>query len=123
MFARRVFAGIVLLFATLGSFVEPLLGELRDGETHHETSVAAADHASRARGDHGHEDAGAPSHEHGGEHRHGTQADHCTHQHGTAVATPAFAFRPFAPTRADPPLEPQLHVGRSLSVLFHPPRA
>jgi hypothetical protein len=103
---RRLIA-LVLLLAVSGSAAESLVGQLRDGEVHHETSVAAASHASHARGDHGHEDAGAPSHEHGGEHQHGTNADHCTHQHGTAVVTPAFIFHPLAHTIVTRPSEPR----------------
>ena len=84
-------AGFALL-AVATSASEALVGEVRDGETHHESAGAAATHHDDMglRGDHGHEDAGAPT-DHGPDHRHGTSADHCTHGHSVGV-TAAFSL-------------------------------
>ena len=121
MDVRRWFA-LFLMFALTVSFAEPVLGELRDGEVHHESGAAAAFHALEADGEHGHEDAGSPAHEHGGEHQHGTGADHCTHQHGTATPTTvAFAILPTTTIRHA--AHPQVRLRWSPSRLFQPPRA
>jgi hypothetical protein len=116
------FLALVLLYATAVSLVEPVLGELRDGEIHHESAAAALTHAQFADGDHGHEDAGTPAHEHGREHRHGTSADHCTHQHGTAA--PATVTLPFVlATAVHSATEPSVRIAWTPSLQFHPPRA
>ena len=119
--ARR-FLALVLLYATAVSLVEPALGELRDGEIHHESTAAALAHAQFADGDHGHEDAGTPAHEHGREHQHGTATDHCTHQHGPAA--PAEGALPFVfATAVHFETEPPVRIAWSPSLPFHPPRA
>ena len=122
MIVRRLVAFLMLL-AVFGSSVESLLGALRDGQVHHETAATAAAHALKAQGDHGHEDAGSlPDHPDGGRHEHGTSADHCTHQHGTALPA-VFAFSLPVGTLSDPLPEPPVHTGRLARALFHPPRA
>jgi hypothetical protein len=80
---------VALLGLASGSMLEPTVGVLRDGAVHHETAATAAAHGWVASGEHGHEDgARSPSqHQHGSRHQHGTAADHCTHAHGTAVAS------------------------------------
>lgn len=83
---RRLTALFMLVIATTGS-VETTVGEVRDGEVHHESVATASRHAHGARGDHGHEDRNG-SVEHGPDHQHGTAADHCTHAHGPALTTP-----------------------------------
>lgn len=119
--ARR-FLALVLLYATAVSLVEPALGELRDGEIHHESTAAALAHAQVADGDHGHEHAGSPAHDHGGEHQHGTALDHCTHQHGPAA--PAEGALPFVlATAVHFETEPPVRIAWSPSLPFHPPRA
>ena len=118
---RRWFA-LFLTFALTVSFVEPVLGELRDGEIHHESDAAAALHAAQADGEHGHEDAGTPAHPHGGEHQHGTGTDHCTHQHGVAAPTTVgFALVPT--TLIQHATHPQVRFRWTPSRLFQPPRA
>jgi len=78
---------LVFLTLPIGSNVEPVVGELRDGTVHHESAAAAAAHRPAAPGEHGHEDGSSQSsqHEHGSQHQHGSTADHCTHAHGTAL--------------------------------------
>lgn len=83
---RRLTALLMLVATTTGS-VETTMGEVRDGEVHHESVAAAANHAHEARGDHGHEDSNTHA-ERGPDHQHGTAADHCTHAHGPALSTP-----------------------------------
>lgn len=80
---------LVLLTLAVGSNVEPLVGQLRDGTVHHESAAAAAAHRSAAPSEHGHEDGSgtSPQHQHGSQHQHGTSADHCTHAHGLALPT------------------------------------
>ena len=118
---RRFFA-LFLMFGLAVSLGEPVLGELRDGEVHHESATAAALHSLQAQGDHGHEDAGAPTHQHGNDHEHGTGADHCTHQHGTALpAQVAFALP--ASTILQAPTHPRVHAAWTPALLFHPPKA
>jgi hypothetical protein len=86
MTLRRILALLLLLAAGLAQ-VEPVWGELRDGEVHHESVQTALAHHAEADGDHGHEDAGAPEHPHGEDHQHGTTLDHCTHHHSAAAVT------------------------------------
>lgn len=84
---RRLVA-VVALVLSVGSFIEPPLGLLRDGAIHHEGLTEALAHSDTSPGEHGHEDAGVPAgnHDHQGQHKHGTPADHCTHVHGVALA-------------------------------------
>lgn len=86
---RRGFAGLALAVFLLGGTIEPITGDLRDGDVHHEALSSAAVHASGAlAGEHGHEDAADSSvdHSHTPDHQHGTGQDHCTHLHGLFVA-------------------------------------
>lgn len=94
-FVRTALA-VALLFSLGLSSAEALVGELRDGEVHHEDVSTAVSHRDMAggRGDHGHEDASQPGqHEHGEKHQHGTSVDHCTHLHAVGLAaTISFGF-------------------------------
>ena len=121
MVFRRLLA-LILMFALPVSNSEAVFGELRDGEIHHETTLAAAVHAQQAGGDHGHEDAEAPTHRHGDNHQHGTGADHCTHQHGTPLPVRA-SFRLISSTTIQAVPEPRVHTAWTPSLLFHPPKA
>ena len=81
----RSLVGLALLLGYGSASVEAVLGELRDGDVHHETTVEALNHASHdGTGEHGHEDDGAHS-AHGPEHEHGTSGDHCTHAHSAGL--------------------------------------
>lgn len=94
MIRSRRLRAILALLVLLGGGVfdaERVVGELRDGQVHHETISEAAAHAERTSGDHGHEDGTSSHADHGPGHSHGTSADHCTHQHGTPVPC-AFQF-------------------------------
>lgn len=88
MFVFRRLVALFALVLSVGSFLEPALGLLRDGAIHHEGSAAALVHSAGG-GEHGHEDTGAPAgdHDQQGPHRHGTAADHCTHVHNLALVS------------------------------------
>lgn len=119
---RRSVTSLILLLAAIFSFVEPVLGQARDGEIHHRTSVQQMDASSSvdAHDPQGKKDG--PAHPPGPKHQHGTNADHCTHQHA-AVLVPTFAFALPAQTIEPVLLEPTRHFGRFPGRLFHPPRA
>lgn len=127
MVLRRLIA-FVMLFALTFSATESVLGELRDGEVHHESSATAAAHGLHASGEHGHEDGPSPGHpadsghRHGPGHHHGTGADHCTHQHGIPLPA-SFAFVLVLRTIPQPSFDTQVHTDRVSTTLFHPPRA
>jgi hypothetical protein len=101
---------LLMLLSITFSTAERVIGAIRDGEVHHESSSLAATHAVFSAGEHGHEDHS----EHGPEHKHGTSADHCTHQHGTTVpvAKLAFAFRggEISSAVVEEPVSPKDHL-------------
>lgn len=115
---RRLIAAFMLFAVTLSS-AEVVLGELRDGEVHHESMAEAAahDHGRDGEGEHEH---GSP---HGPEHQHGTSGDHCTHQHGEQLhgvqillaVGPLDAFVSF--------LEQSSLLDRVIEPYLRPPRA
>lgn len=117
---RRLVASSLIILMGL-SAAESAAGTLRDGDVHHETPGAAANHASQGLGDHGHEDGGSEDHEHGQDHEHGTSLDHCTHVHGPGVVA-SFAFEvSFVVTAID--FAGQLLTPRvTTRTLTHPPR-
>lgn len=118
---RRIVAALALL-TFFGSGAEAVEGMLRDGEVHHESGALAAAHAGLG-GEHGHEDGPLSDHsEHGTGHQHGTNTDHCTHQHGTAL--PA-GQNPAPRLCAEVLLVPDApgRLVRISTTLFHPPRA
>jgi hypothetical protein len=113
------------MLATSGSATESVLGLVRDGAIHHE-SVAAAD-AHRWAGaavGHGHHDLVAPSQpRHDRQHQHGTPADHCAHQHGTAMIV-AVVLGPVAlQASSQPHADPFLRITPPTFDHFNPPRA
>ena len=115
---------LLLLLLTAASALESVLGELRDGTVHHESSATAAFHALDAQGDHGHEDGSLPAdHRHSRGHEHGTGSDHCTHQHGTAMLVTPFEplFSSFG--QEIPPAGRSRGPHGTPTPLFHPPRA
>lgn len=90
---RRATA-FVLLVLTLAGQAESVVGEVRDAEVHHETTLEAFVHTQDPHGAHAHDALPEqPDHQARGEelagdhsdHEHGTCADHCTHVHGTAL--------------------------------------
>lgn len=119
---RRLLA-LLLLLATTVSSAEVVVGELRDGELHHESPLAALVHGVSSGGDHGHEGGGSPFHSHDAEHRHGTGADHCTHQHGTPLAS-TFTFALTEPVTGQPVTEHVLlYFEHNSNSTLRPPRA
>ncbi|MEW5926043.1 MAG: hypothetical protein AB1941_01015 [Gemmatimonadota bacterium] len=120
---RRLLA-LLLLLLTAGSALESVLGELRDGEVHHESGALAALHGVDARGDHGHEDGSLPgNHRHSRGHEHGTNSDHCTHQHGTAMLVTPFEPLFSGLVQEIPPASRSRGPHGTPTPLFHPPRA
>jgi len=120
----RPLIAFALLLGYATSSAEVVLGEVRDGEVHHESTAAALDHtqAASAQGEHGHEDEGQHP-EHGPEHEHGTSGDHCTHSHSVSLLGDQVAFRFIACTQTiAAPLATTRSDGTPGS-LFRPPRA
>jgi hypothetical protein len=108
-----------MLLMVAFSQAETVLGQLRDGAVHHESSTSAAVHSLSGQGEHGHEDSA----QHGPEHQHGTAADHCTHQHGAQVNQRAIAPSILGVTIAPDFVAPLLLLGRTAAPFFRPPRA
>lgn len=118
----RLLAALVLGVTTVSGF-EPVIGTLRDAQVHHESVMAAGQHAGAAAGDHGHEDPGAGGdHEHGREHEHGAAADHCTHSHGIGP-TSSLDLTFTATITQQRSTDSVKRVDRSLETLRHPPKA
>lgn len=115
---RRCVA-LALVFSFTVSSAEAVVGAVRDGSVHHEDTASAAAHASQSRGEHEHEDASP----HGPRHSHGTAADHCTHQHGTAVTTACAAPAFMTAVASHATLDLTIWSNRSLEIPLHPPRA
>ncbi len=123
---KRLTTALVIFAWTLMS-VESVVGELRDGDVHHESASAAAQHRAVSAGGLGHEHAEAPAEggkgdEQDNNHRHGSSSDHCTHVHGVAMIT-----MPVPPTPAsvdhtwDWPSPPAIYFVPA-EVLPHPPK-
>lgn len=115
---------LLLLLLAVGSYVESVVGPLRERIVHHESAESVQSHTLATSGaDHAHEDGSLPAeHQRGPAHQHGTALDHCTHQH-TAVVPPPFAWA-LASMAATPSLSEPLHyTSRRISAQFHPPRA
>lgn len=111
---------LVLLMAAVVSFVEPVVGQMRDGEIHHRTEVRHAEQIVEAQDSQAPQDRSErrPSRDH----EHGTHVDHCTHQHSAALV-PSLGFALLERTSELVLTEPSLHFGRPSGRLFHPPRA
>jgi len=104
--------------------IEVVLGEVRDGEVHHESAATALDHTQSAstQGEHGHEDEGQNA-EHGPEHEHGTSADHCTHSHSASLPGDQLVLSFIACTQTLPAPLATTRSDDTPGSLFHPPRA
>ena len=95
-YVRRGLA-LAILLAYMASAAEAVVGVVRDGAVHHESTLAAAVHRAEHLEDHGYQHV---EHEaQGSDHGHGTSADHCTHVHGVSLPT-LCGFELLAPTRA-----------------------
>jgi len=117
----RSLLGLLLLLGYGLSSAEVVLGELRDGEVHHESAAAALDHTQSSQGEHGHEDPGSNP-QHGSEHEHGTSGDHCTHTHSAGLLT-HLDFTLVAGTVSTLESATLIRSDTSVGSLFHPPRA
>lgn len=115
---HRLAALLMLLTITFSS-AETVVGLLRDGAVHHESSAEAATHALMAQGEHGHEDGA----QHGPNHEHGTPADHCTHQHGPVFSPRSPVFVVLSHTVPVVFLEPSLWLDHLDEPSFRPPQA
>lgn len=118
----RTFVAMLLLVGHGTTSVEVVVGELRDGEVHHESVVAAAEHHANADGEHGHEEPGDDA-EHGPDHQHGTAGDHCTHTHSVSLPTGTAAFFVVTDVRSIPAPALPTQSGVFKAPLFHPPKA
>jgi len=119
----RALIASLLLAAYGATAVEAVVGQLRDGEVHHETVAAAAEHqADTGRGEHGHEDP-ATDGEHGPEHQHGTSGDHCTHTHSVSLPAAQVAFSIVTNAETELAPLPAFRDGAFATPLFHPPKA
>lgn len=114
----------MLLLLTVGSYVESVVGPLRERIVHHESAETVRAHTLATNsGEHAHEDSSVPAeHQRGPAHQHGTALDHCTHQH-TAVVTSPFAWALASTVAAASVSEPLHYTSRRISAQFHPPRA
>jgi len=118
---RRILA-LALLIGYGASSAEAVVGVVRDGTVHHESTASAAVHQEGHRGEHGHEDPGAGA-EHGADHEHGTSSDHCTHAHGMSLPATCAFLVPAALTATPEPAPPLLASRVYASVHFRPPKA
>jgi ABC-type nickel/cobalt efflux system permease component RcnA len=126
---RRFIALILLIFSTATS-LEAVVGQVRDGEVHHETAARATQHAARTTGEHGHEhgmsaqsqDRDASGEEHGPKHQHGTGADHCTHAHGPALSADGSHLTAASVRARMPRLDVPVPSEITVPPLYHPPR-
>lgn len=113
---------LLLLIAYATATAETVVGAVRDGAVHHESTIAALVHQETHHGDHGPEDSGLGA-KHGPNHRHGTGADHCTHAHGVSLPTAcAFEVPAGAVTETFEVPEPR-PAGRAPDTDLRPPRA
>lgn len=114
----RSFVALILLLGYGATAAEAVLGELRDGAVHHESSIEAMAHNQTAQGEHGHEDPG----DHDSDHQHGTSVDHCTHTHSASL--PAHhEFSLVVLLSTDVHSVELLSSGVAFGSLFHPPKA
>ena len=123
---KRLTATLVIVGWALMS-VESALGELRDGEVHHESASSAWQHRAGSGGglDHRHmEDLGgaAQGDEHDDDHRHGSSSDHCTHVHGAPLIMTVVYVTPTWLEHAWDCLSPPSPYGIPAEVLPHPPK-
>lgn len=95
MMIRRIVASVLLLSAVSAS-LEPVWGEMRDGQVHHETMAEAYSHAQAMHTHHSEahrhpavDTSDSHSHDDGS---HPSRGDHCTHQHGTSIPTSEYAL-------------------------------
>lgn len=122
---RRVTAVAMWLSLTF-SLAETVVGEIRDGEVHHETAIEAAAHdhgldgRSRVRGVEHHEDDDSDPDR---QHQHGSGSDHCTHPHGEQCGGVPLIL--VVPAEDSPPVS---QVSAMVSdprarTILHPPRS
>ena len=118
----RSLVAFALLLGYGVTSLEVAVGEVRDGEIHHESNLQAIDHTQSSQGEHGHEDGGRTP-EHGPDHQHGTSGDHCTHTHSVSLVSASYSFLiiAFLGSATEPanglPSEPVVDT------LFQPPKA
>lgn len=118
MIARNA-VGRLIAFALLAllpaSAAEAVVGAVRDGAVHHESSTAATLHTDSGSPSHGHED-------HAPGHQHGTLADHCTHAHSIAPIEHGLRLKFGGPIHTSSEPSPSLYRRTLPLEEFHPPR-
>ena len=118
---RRI--SFVILAAITVFTLEPVMGVVRDGAVHHETSARAAAHSFLAGAGHAHGTIESDRADDSGQrHEHGSSADHCSHAHGLALVG-TFVFE-IGTTETllsfDEAARNPMHTPTALT---HPPRA
>jgi len=85
---RRPIA-LILLLLTVGYQTEPVFGEARDADVHHEEVAQAWRHAHDPHGSHAHDEpTDSAARDRGEQHENSGSLDHCTHLHGFALVHP-----------------------------------
>jgi hypothetical protein len=94
----RTALSLAALLSLAASSFEAVAGDMRDGDEHHESVVAALEHRVAKGAEHRHlaesrtpEHPGAPAPDHGGQHHHPGGTDHCSHLHGVGIP-PSFSI-------------------------------
>lgn len=126
MMTKRLTAALMIFTWALMS-VESVMGELRDGDVHHESSLEAVQHRAASGGGFGHDHAEEPGradqdNEQDRDHRHGSSADHCTHLHGVALIEMVAAATPTPVDYACDWPSPSSNHSVPAEVLPHPPK-
>ena len=124
---RRSISGVLLLM-TVAFQTEPVFGEVRDGDVHHEDVAESWVHAQDPHRSHSLDastesgnvpiESDAETSEH---HEHGGSMDHCTHLHGFALVNPTDVGFVLGECSYELALEPEPTDARS-GVLAPPPR-
>lgn len=81
----RALVSLILLATLPSCYLEPEIGEIRDGAVHHESVTEAGTHSAPYLGGHGHETSVETQNGDGpSDHEHGRSTDHCTPLRGPA---------------------------------------
>jgi hypothetical protein len=120
---------LTVLLSLAASSGEAVVGDMRDGEEHHETVAAALEHRVAQGREHQHvgestsparpdDPAPAPA----GEHHHPGGADHCSHLHGVGIP-PSFSLAFGAATTEERTDATTRASSYTPTARPHPPRA
>ena len=117
----------LMIFAWALMSVESVVGEMRDGDVHHESVSKAMQHRVASAGGFAHEHGEEPGLEEQGDeqdrdHQHGSSTDHCTHVHGAALIIMAVPVTPTSVDHAWNWPSPSSNHFVPAEVLPHPPK-